>query len=185
MIESSTSWAYVGPGLRIQTRAARPGVLRWSSDARSTPASRSSSRGTVRRPAGEDLVEKQNAEQGLMPVLEDEAGIYGYTAETRHMVEAFRAGPAPPETFPDGVAVIEMLMALYRFGGTQADCSLPGPASRDLCSAGRTADLIGSERTRLTTEGILTGGVDQDASCSGGLGARVPYKGQTSRSALA
>ncbi len=63
---------------------------------------------------GEDLVEKQNAEQGLMPVLEDEAGVYGYTDENRHMVERFRKGQAPDETFADGVAVIEMLMALYK-----------------------------------------------------------------------
>ena len=27
-----------------------------------------------------------------MPVLDDEAGIYGYTLENRHFVEAFRAG---------------------------------------------------------------------------------------------
>jgi predicted dehydrogenase len=64
--------------------------------------------------SGEDLVEKQNAEQGLMPVLDDEAGIYGYTLENRHFVEAFRAGRAPAETFEDGVAVVHMLMALYR-----------------------------------------------------------------------
>ena len=63
---------------------------------------------------GEDLVEKQNAEQGLMPVIEDEAGIYGYTDENRHMVEAFRRGHAPAETFHDGVGVMEMLMGLYR-----------------------------------------------------------------------
>src|SRR5690242_14649824 len=62
--------------------------------------------------AGEDLVEKQNAEQGLMPVLEDEAGIYGYTLENRHMVECLRTGRQPMETFQDGVGVIEMLMAL-------------------------------------------------------------------------
>jgi predicted dehydrogenase len=64
--------------------------------------------------AGEDLVEKQNAEQGLMPVLEDEAGIYGYTDENRHMVECFRTGRRPLETFEDGLAVVEILMALYR-----------------------------------------------------------------------
>jgi predicted dehydrogenase len=63
---------------------------------------------------GEDLVEKQNAEQGLMPVLEDEAGVYGYTNENRHMVECFRTGKKPIETFDDGLAVIEILMALYR-----------------------------------------------------------------------
>jgi len=63
---------------------------------------------------GEDLVEKQNAEQGLMPVLEDEAGAYGYVGEDRHMVDAFRHRRMPMETFVDGVAVTEMLMALYR-----------------------------------------------------------------------
>ena len=62
---------------------------------------------------GEDLVEKQNAEQGLMPVLEDEASIYGYTDENRHMVECFRKGETPSETFVDGVAVVQMLMGLY------------------------------------------------------------------------
>jgi predicted dehydrogenase len=49
-----------------------------------------------------------------MPVLDDEPGIYGYTLENRHMVEHFRAGRMPMETFTDGVAVVEMLMALYR-----------------------------------------------------------------------
>ena len=62
----------------------------------------------------EDLVEKQNAEQGLMPALEDEAGVYGYTSENRHMVECFRIGVTPSETFRDGLAVTEILMALYR-----------------------------------------------------------------------
>jgi predicted dehydrogenase len=47
-------------------------------------------------------------------VVEDEYGSYGYTAENRHMVECFRAGRRPMETFDDGVAVMEILMALYR-----------------------------------------------------------------------
>ena len=68
----------------------------------------------VKGAAGEDLVEKQNAEQGLMPALEDEAGVYGYTSENRHMVECFRTGVTPSETFRDGFAVTEILMALYR-----------------------------------------------------------------------
>ncbi len=53
-----------------------------------------------------------------MPVLEDEAGIYGYTDENRHMVECFRRGLTPMETFHDGLAVIEMLMALYKSAET-------------------------------------------------------------------
>ena len=63
---------------------------------------------------GEDLVEKQNAEQGSMPVIEDEAGTYGYTLENRHMVNAFRAGTQPLETFHDGVEVVRVIMALYK-----------------------------------------------------------------------
>ena len=60
----------------------------------------------VRGEAGEDLVEKQNADVGLMPVVVDEAGEYGYTAENRHMARAFLNGGSPDLTFDDGVEVI-------------------------------------------------------------------------------
>ena len=49
-----------------------------------------------------------------MPVIEDEAATYGYTNENRHFVEAFRRGQMPAERFRDGVAVVHLLMALYR-----------------------------------------------------------------------
>ena len=81
----------------------------------------------LREEAGEDLVEKQNAESGLMPVLEDEAGIYGYTDENRHMVEAFRRGVMPDETFADGVGVVEMLMGLYRSAELGRTVTFPDP----------------------------------------------------------
>ncbi len=68
----------------------------------------------VRGKAGEDLVEKQNAEIGLMPVVADETGEYGYVAENRHMVRSFLRGVRPEENFSDGVAVAELLMAAYR-----------------------------------------------------------------------
>jgi len=112
IVEATTSWAYVGAGLRIQLELLGPEyALEFSS--LSTPLKIFISR-AVAGGEGEDLVEKQNAETGLMPVLEDEAGVYGYTDENRHMVEAFRKGEAPMETFADGVAVVEMLMALYK-----------------------------------------------------------------------
>jgi predicted dehydrogenase len=112
VVEATTSWAYVGPGLRIQLELLGPEyALEFSS--LSTGLKIFMSR-AVSGKEGEDLVEKQNAEQGLMPVLEDEAGVYGYTDENRHMVECFRKGETPIETFHDGVAVIEMLMALYK-----------------------------------------------------------------------
>lgn len=112
MIEASTSWAYVGPGLKIELELLGP-EYSMEFNSLNTGLKIFLSRRVVGS-AGEDLVEKQNAEQGLMPVLDDEAGIYGYTAENRHMVEAFRTGTLPAETFRDGVAVMEVLMALYR-----------------------------------------------------------------------
>ena len=112
IIETTTSWAYVGAGLRIQLEMLGPEYsMEFSS--LNTGLKVFISR-EVRGSEGEDLVEKQNAEQGLMPVLEDEAGVYGYTNENRHMVECFRTGKKPIETFEDGLAVIEILMALYR-----------------------------------------------------------------------
>ena len=48
----------------------------------------------VQGTSGEDLVEKQNAEQGLMPVISDEPAAYGYVAENRHMVRCFLDGHA-------------------------------------------------------------------------------------------
>jgi len=58
-------------------------------------------------------------------VLEDEAGTYGYTAENRHMVEAFRKGAPPLETFHDGAAVVKILMALYRSAELGRTITLP------------------------------------------------------------
>ena len=93
MIEATTSWAYVGAGLRIQLELLGPEYsMEFSS--LSTGLKVFLSR-AVTGSEGEDLVEKQNAEQGLMPVVEDEAGIYGYTDENRHMVEASGAARSP------------------------------------------------------------------------------------------
>lgn len=60
-----------------------------------------------------------------MPVLEDEAGVYGYTDENRHMVECFRKGMKPLETFADGLAVVEILMGLYRSAEIGATLHFP------------------------------------------------------------
>jgi predicted dehydrogenase len=112
VIEATTSWAYVGPGLRITLELLGPEYA-MEFNSLTTGLKVFLSR-AVTGSSGEDLVEKQNAEQGSMPVLEDEAATYGYTLENRHFVQAFRARRMPDETFHDGVAVVEMLMALYR-----------------------------------------------------------------------
>jgi predicted dehydrogenase len=67
----------------------------------------------VRGKAGEDLVEKQNAEVGLMPVVANEAAAYGYEAQDRHFVRAFLGKENPRLTFDDGVEVVRILMTAY------------------------------------------------------------------------
>ncbi|SEB74687.1 Predicted dehydrogenase [Nitratireductor aquibiodomus] len=125
MIEASTSWAYVGAGLRIQLELLGPEYA-MEFNSLGTGLKIFMSR-EVTGDEGEDLVEKQNAEQGLMPVLEDEAGVYGYTDENRHMVECFRKGEEPIETFADGVAVMEILMGLYLSSETGNTVHFPNP----------------------------------------------------------
>ncbi|MCC7131068.1 MAG: hypothetical protein IT352_00385 [Gemmatimonadales bacterium] len=64
--------------------------------------------------AGEDLVEKQNAEMGLMPVVAQEAVAYGYEGENRHFVRAFLGKEKPLLTFDHGVDVVRVLMTAYQ-----------------------------------------------------------------------
>lgn len=129
VIEATTSWAYVGAGLRIKLEMLGP-EYSMEFDSLSTGLKVFMSR-RVSGAEGEDMVEKQNSEQGLMPVLEDEAGIYGYTDENRHMVECFRKGHMPDETFHDGLAVVEMLMALYLSAEKRATVIFPCPEIED------------------------------------------------------
>jgi predicted dehydrogenase len=63
--------------------------------------------------AGEDLVEKQNAEQGVMPFVGNEASEYGYEDENRYFVRCFVDGVQPWEDFHAGLEVTELLMAAY------------------------------------------------------------------------
>ncbi len=123
IIETTTSWAYVGAGLRIQLELLGPEYAMEFSSLNAGLKLFLSRNVTGSR--GEDLVEKQNAEQGLMPVIEDEAGIYGYTSENRHMVDCFRRGEVPIETWHDGFEVVRILMALYRSAETGQTVHFP------------------------------------------------------------
>jgi predicted dehydrogenase len=126
IVEASTSWSYVGPGLRIDLALLGPEyAMEFSS---LNPALKVFLSRNITGGQGEDLVEKQNAEQGLMPIVEDEAAIYGYIGENRHMVDCFRHGKTPIETFEDGVEVTKMVMALYKSAETGAQVALPDPS---------------------------------------------------------
>jgi predicted dehydrogenase len=109
--EATTSWSFVGPGLRLSAELLGPEYsMSWNT--LRTGLQLFFSR-AVQAQAGEDLVEKQNAEVGLMPVVANEAVAYGYEAENRHIVRAFLRGESPAFTFDDGVEVVKLLMAAY------------------------------------------------------------------------
>ena len=59
------------------------------------------------------MIEKQNAEMGLMPVVNNEENEYGYDTEDRYMVQKFLKGERPEENFEDGLNVTELLMTAY------------------------------------------------------------------------
>ena len=81
----------------------------------------------VKGDVGEDLVEKQNAETGVMPIVASEAAEYGYEGENRHMVSCFLAGERPAETFDDGVNVTELLMTAYMSAEREETIVFPPP----------------------------------------------------------
>jgi predicted dehydrogenase len=81
----------------------------------------------VRGAAGEDLIEKQNAEVGLMPVVANEASAYGYENEDRHFVRVFLGKETPRLTFADGLEVVELLMAAYQSAEQGRTLEYPPP----------------------------------------------------------
>jgi len=111
--EATTSWSYVGPGLRIACEVLGPEYSpEWNTQSAESKLFIGRNLEGAQQ-AGEDLLEKQNAETGLMPVLADEAFSYGYTHEDRHIAQAFAGRRQPDETLHDGLAVTELLMAAY------------------------------------------------------------------------
>lgn len=123
VVETTTSWCYVGAGLRLTMELLGP---EYSMSINSLDAGLKVffSRNVTGK-AGEDLVEKQNAETGLMPVVSSETTEYGYTDENRHMVQSFLAGRRPLENFDDGVEVTALLMAAYMSAEQERTVHLP------------------------------------------------------------
>jgi predicted dehydrogenase len=130
IVEATTSWCFVGAGLRLSMGPEYSLAVN-SLDA--GPKVFFSRR--VTGAAGEDLVEKQNAEMGLMPIVSDEESEYGYVAEDRHMVRAFLAGRRPDETFDDGVAVAELLMTAYMSAEQERTIAFPPPGLAEFVPA--------------------------------------------------
>jgi predicted dehydrogenase len=109
--EVTTSWSFVGAGLRLSAELLGPEYsMSWNTLDSGLKLFFSRE---VKGKAGEDLVEKQNAETGMMPVIAVEPAAYGYEAENRHFVRAFLRGETPMLTFDDGVEVMQILMTAY------------------------------------------------------------------------
>jgi predicted dehydrogenase len=109
--EVTTSWSYVGAGLRLSMELLGPEYSLSMSSLDSGLKLFLSRK--VTGATGEDLVEKQNAEQGLMPVVGNEAAEYGYENENRYFIQCFLDGKMPEENFHDGLEVTELLMTAY------------------------------------------------------------------------
>jgi predicted dehydrogenase len=112
MGEATTSWSFIGAGLRLSAELLGPEYsMSWNTLDAGLKLFFSRE---VKGRAGEDLVEKQNAEMGLMPVVAEEAAAYGYAAEDRHFVRVFLGKEKAKLDFDDGVEVVRLLMAGYQ-----------------------------------------------------------------------
>ncbi len=110
--EATTSWSFVGAGLRLSAELLGPEYsMQWNT---LDSGLRVFFSRAVSGRVGEDLVEKQNAEVGLMPVVANEPMAYGYEAEDRHFVRVFLGKEKPQLTFEDGVDVVRLLMTAYK-----------------------------------------------------------------------
>ena len=121
--EVTTSWSFVGAGLRLSAELLGPEYsMSWNTLDSSLKLFFSRE---VSGKAGEDLVEKQNAEMGLMPVVAEEASVYGYSAENRQTARAFLKGEKPMLTFDDGLEVVKILMTAYMSAQTGRTLEFP------------------------------------------------------------
>ena len=123
VVETTTSWCFVGAGLRLSMELFGPEYSMFINTLDSDLKVFFSR--NVSGSSGEDLVEKQNSESGVMPVVSSETDVYGYTAENRHMVESFLAGKRPQENFDDGLDVTRLLMAAYMSAEKNKTIQLP------------------------------------------------------------
>ncbi|ACP36476.1 oxidoreductase domain protein [Sulfolobus islandicus Y.G.57.14] len=111
MAETRTSWNFVGAGLRLSVEVLGPEYsvnINTLQSELSTFFSRN-----IKLPPSETFVEKQNADQGLMPIISDEAVTYGYQGEDRHMVESFLSRKMPLENWYDGLLIVQLMMHAY------------------------------------------------------------------------
>ena len=121
--EASTSWSFVGAGLRLSAELLGPEYsMSWNTLDSGLKLFFSRA---VRGKPGEDLLEKQNAETGLMPVIANEAAAYGYENEDRHFVRVFLGKEKPLLTFDDCLDVVKLLRTAYQSAEQRKTLTFP------------------------------------------------------------
>jgi len=127
--EVATSWCFVGPGVRLMHELIGPEYYLQINTLQ--PESYVFFSREVKGIPAEDIVEKQTAEQGLMPLLADEAVTYGYQEEDRHMVQSFLKGEMPEENWYDGLLITKIVMASYMAAEKGRKLKFPPPNLED------------------------------------------------------
>jgi len=131
--EVTTSWSFVGAGLRLSSELLGPEYSLWINSLDTSLKLFLSRR--VTGASGEDLVEKQNAEQGLMPVVSSETTEYGYEAENRYFVNCFLDGKQPEVSCYDGLEVTQLLMTAYKSAEEERTIAFDPKAIEDFVPA--------------------------------------------------
>ena len=132
--EATNSWNFVGSGLRITVELLGP---EYSGAVNTLDTGTELFFSENLEEEGEYYVEKQEAEEGSIPVVPDETAAYGYLDQNKHVVESFRAGENAREDVYDGLEVVKLCMASYRaaeegrrieFADVDLDGYVPEPA---------------------------------------------------------
>ena len=109
--ENTVSWCFDGPGVRLSFELLGP---EYHMQVNSLEPELHVFFGRNLKPKpGEYLVEKQAAEQGLMPTVADETFTYGYQNENSHMVSCFLRDRMPNESWYDGLFIQRLMAACY------------------------------------------------------------------------
>jgi len=123
--EATTSWSFVGAGLRLSAELLGPEYsMSWNTLESGLKLFFSRE---VKGQSGEDLIEKQNAEMGQILVVGNEAAAYGYEAEDRHFVRGFLKKEKAELTLEDGLEVVQLLMAGYHSAEQGRSIDFPPP----------------------------------------------------------
>jgi predicted dehydrogenase len=138
MAETTVLWSFTGPGLKLSFELMGPEYYMAANTL--TPDLHVFFSRNLKPATGEYLVEKQEADQGLMPTIADEAFTYGYQGEDRHMVNCFLAKHMPEENWYNGLFILKLIMTCYMSAERAKRLDFPPPGLEGytpLCVSGK------------------------------------------------